>query len=430
MRVITILLMMLMAPVFCFGTETSESEYKSHFWTKQLVTPFTGDQATTYRKQYKTFKREMTTRTNYQLFIETAREVLEETGMCQFGQPVELSLQSCANNLPDEFATVTNMIRYYIDWSQGEQQTVLDLFKSQLGSPLLHERLEARLVLGCVKREMQTRDTMGAINECKSSAGWDLSEVMSVPCKDQMFSTQDRFDYDDFMTQCVLTDKVNQSKGADISKMVLPDFTIQLLTDSVEVKLAPPAVQPSVVYAALVKARKQEILSSWFLNLETQGCMSSVFAPSNFGSLEANERKAFYSTCLPTALVQKLGQLPAEDSKFYAELIARRLAILDMMEALNGAVMIATESYNIVNATDHEVGKLLEPIPAFSRALAKSYKDTIDLAMSSTFEDVIEAINETVAAYMTADAVREEVTDQLADDIRLLEYRTRTGAGR
>jgi len=435
MRVFTTLCVLILWTTVTVGfasgeTDTAEAEYRSHFWSKQLVTPFTGDQSTTHRMRYDTFKRDMTTQSNYRLFLETAREVLQQTGKCQFGSSVEDALQSCANEKPDEFATVTNLIRYYIDWSQGERQTVLDLFKAQLGSPLLHERLEARLVLGCVKREMQTRDTLAAINVCKDSGGWDLSTVMSVPCKDPRFSTRDEFDYDAFITQCVVTDAVNTSKGTEISKMVLPDFNIRLLADSVEVNLAPPAVQPAVVYEALVQARKPEILSAWFLNLETQGCMSSVFAPSNFSSLTATEREPFYSTCLPTALVQKLGQLPAEDSKFYAELIARRLAIIDMMEALNGAVMIATQSYNVVNATDREVGKLLEPIPAFSQALAKSYKDTVDLSMSSTFEDVIEAIDETVAAYQSADAVRDEVTDALAEDLRMLEYRTRTGAGR
>jgi hypothetical protein len=426
---------------------------------KYVVTPFT-DSSVEYSStsEFQSFQREMTVSSSYELFSSTAEKVLIETGLCTSGSGLEGKLQDCANTAPDEFATVSNLIRYYLSWQSTELDAILGIYKSKLISPLYSERLEGRLVMNCIQDALQTNDVANAIEYCRDPADghWDLSTIFEVACgtsdtgdstssvTNEIYgdSSSAVFDYRGYISNCMMNSDAMNSAGHEFVAALVPNFTIEITQTGVEITMAPPYVNPAEAYSTSVERiysflyntdedSNGDVVGIGYL-VTTEGCIPGFFAPDDFGEDEdVMESGIYYSICIPGQLVSLLQDAVSrepQDAQFQAAILAKRLAVLDVLEGLNGAALVAQETYRVLNATDSELGRLAKPSADLTKELARVYREAVEMTYSSSLEDVIKSLIDLNKAYKTVEAEMEKAADSTALDIKILKDLNYEGA--
>ena len=144
----------------------------------------------------------------------------------------------------------------------------------------------------------------------------------------------------------------------------------------------------------------EEFLNSpKFNNLETDGCVPSIF------SVENEEDKQAYSVCLPTKVIEKVNSLPEEDAKYLRAKIARKVAILLTVELLRGGVVVADEAAKILKSSNDEIAQYAEMNAKYMRNLADSYSNLLDVTFATKLEDILDTV------YFLAVRYNQEVSD-------------------
>jgi len=368
------------------------------------------------------FARELSILVNYSHFREVVSDILAETNLCSGSSnsdPGEV-LRECANETPDEFAAASNMIRYFLDWNSTEMRTYLELYRAKLISPILKERFEGRLIGHCLQDKMTADglDTTAAIHACREPVNWGpyVSKLFYASCDST--ESSDEFSYSVFVQECVLNPSVTKSIGARLTAELLPEFGITVSSSAVAFAMKPIVMSPQNAYSMIYTGIISQLNADWFNTLETQGCLASVFAPEDFDTLDADVRTSFYSVCLPTNLVSAISSLPRSDASLYRNILAQRLTVLQIIEWLNGAILITEEAQRNIFAGDRELGALVKSYPDYLRSFKEMYRDTVDLTYSTTLEDVATQVQSQIQLYQqeigTLDANQVLVQDELS----------------
>lgn len=309
---------------------------------------------------------------------------------------IEDKLKDCANNKPDEFAAVSNMIRSYFEWQNTELRTVMQYYQNKIISPVLRDRIEGRLVNECLRQNLVDNDTASAMNICRSPMNWPVQKTFYSTCANgSKNNTSSSFQYKQYVSDCILSNIVKDSVGSGLVYELLPNFSIKVSPAGVVTETSPITATPATAYHMIYEQVYSQISSEWFASLITQGCLPSVFAPKEFGDMVlAKDPKAanYYSICLPQKLIQRVNALPKIDAEFFFSVIAKRIAAIQVAELLNGAVLITEETHRNLMAADREIGTLVETYPRYMDQVAKMYLDQLNLVNSKKLDDVLERI--------------------------------------
>lgn len=368
---------------------------------------------TVMAQAFELFTRDLSVSTNYQIFQQVVTQVLGQTGLCSAGSSIEDQLQTCANEKPDEFATASNMIRYYLEWQSSELRTFLSLYQGKLISPILKDRIEGRLIGYCLQGRLAAgEDTSSALSSCRDPQAWPISKAFYATCQDSPTNlsvdgtpfaaeyiadsatgadSSNVFDYKAFVSSCVISKSVTDSLGSSILLNYIPDFAIGVQNNGLTVVSRPSTLAPQTAYSMIYSGLLSQLSSPWFTNLETGGCLASVFAPISYGDAAFSEssRSSYYSVCIPTNLITDIASLPNSDAELFRGILAQRLAVLQVVEFLNGAILVTSEAERLLMATDREIGTLVKSYPEYLKQLKQMYMDSISLTYSTSLEDVV-----------------------------------------
>ena len=236
-----------------------------------------------------------------------------------------------------------------------------------------------------------------------------------------------------FVRACVVTEKTSPtdeegslSLGADVAIGLLPttkvilerseasssSSTDQSTTASVKIQTYPMSYSPAEVAESLYKRAYNLISSEGFLQLKTRGCIPSPFAPKNFEDLVKNDEKweQYCSIWIPTAFVQLLGDSELQDdAEFFWSQLARRIAIIQTVELLNGAQLIAEETNRIFKASDLEFSRIYEPTVKYIADSSKLYRDSINQAYSTKLEDLTKLVKDYLDQKKATDSAAAEI---------------------
>ena len=381
------------------------------------------------RQDFDAMTREFSARGQYPMFKQAATEVLNQTGLCSGGSGLEGRLRDCANRKPDEFATVSNMIRSYFEWQNSELRTVLQLYQGKLTSPILKDRLEARLVSQCLRDQMASKDTTAALQACKSPAAWKpyVNRLFYATCSTSSTSTGS-FHYKSYLKDCVFSSVVKKSLGTDLVLQLMPDFKIDVDQTGVTLTTEPMTAAPGGAYYMIYQSVYNFMSTESFSRLATNGCLPSIFIDStSLASASAGQLPNYYSVCIPQGIVQKLTALPKIDSDFFKSIIARRIATIQMLEMINGGVLIAEEAQRNIMASDREIGQLVGSYPQYLGEFSKMYKDSIDLTYGRKLDDVLEQIDELFDNYQTEINQYETSSAKISREVAQMKSRQKSG---
>lgn len=355
---------------------------------------------------------------DYVSFEKTAKAILDSIGKCQLPGSVADRLQECANKLPDEFVMATNLIHSYQAWKDVEIRTILGLYADKWKSPVLADRLQARLLSSCMHKALSdTSDSGASIETCRQAANWDLRDLFTgfndAACSGGSMPTKTKsvFDYRDFVKGCVANNKIaTASTGTQLAVDLFPTIKIAVQTvkggGSVQVVLQPPLIASSALYSAVymrligTEDAPGILKSDWFLSGSTQGRIPSIFAPANVSY--DNKNMQYFSIGIPPTLITKLNALPLGDREFFIEMLARKLTLIQSLEIIRGAQMIAIESDRALNSSDTDLGRLTATVVEYFDIMARSYNESIDLTSTLTIEDILLAVDNLYQNYMEA----------------------------
>lgn len=313
-----------------------------------------------------------------------------------YASSIEDRLRDCANTKPDEFAAVSNMIRSYFEWQSTELRTVMMYYNNKIISPILRDRVEGRLVSECLRQQLATKDTAGAMNVCRNPENWPVSKTFYAACSNGSKNQQSNgFQYKQYVSDCILSNIVKDSVGSGLVYELLPNFSINVSKTGIVTETSPITATPATAYHMIYEQVYSQISSEWFASLITQGCLPSVFAPKEFGQmvLDKDPQVAnFYSICMPQKLIQRVNALPKIDAEFFLSVIAKRIAAIQVAELLNGAVLITEETHRNLMIADREIGTLVETYPRYMAHVAQMYLDQLNLVNSKKLDDVLERI--------------------------------------
>lgn len=353
----------------------------------------------TSEQKFDQLMRDTTVTGNWEFFQKASEEIVKKTGMCQGGTgTIDEQLKQCAQTRPEEFGQVSNAIRSYFEWQNTELRTVRELYRDKITSPLMRDRVEARLVNECMRTQMAKMDTANAINVCRDPKNWPVEKTFYAGCQGTGGSAS-TFDYKEYMSKCVIGNTVKSSLGAALAFSMVPNFKIQVTNEGITTTTTPLTDVPSTAYHAIYELVYSYISSGWFNQMATKGCLPSIFAPENFGSMSPDERAKYYSVCIPQTIVQKVSALPQVDADFFRSIIARRIAMIQTVEMLNGALMISEEAYGNLNSNDREIGLLAEGNVRLLQKFVDAYNRSIDLTFGKKLDDVLEQINDLFGKY-------------------------------
>ena len=313
-----------------------------------------------------------------------------------YASSVEDRLRDCANNKPDEFAAVSNMIRSYFEWQSTELRTIMMYYNNKIISPILRDRVEGRLVSECLRQQLASKDTAGAMNVCRNPENWPVSKTFYAACSNGSKDQQSNgFQYKQYVSDCILSNIVKDSVGSGLVYELLPNFSITVSKTGIVTETSPITATPATAYHMIYEQVYSQISSEWFASLITQGCLPSVFAPKEFGQMVLDKDPLvsnYYSICMPQKLVQRINALPKIDAEFFLSIIAKRIAAIQVAELLNGAVLITEETHRNLMAADREIGTLVETYPRYMAHVAQMYLDQLNLVNSKKLDDVLERI--------------------------------------
>lgn len=349
-----------------------------------------------------------------------------------FAGTIEDRLKDCANNKPDEFATVSNMIRTYFEWQNTELHTVSQYYTNKLTSPILRDRIEGRLVAACLREQLADNDSAAAYNYCRKPANWKVEKTFYASCSNSASGTQNgnAFDYKQYTKDCVVSNVVKDSLGAQLYLDMIPNFKISVDSSGVTFRSEPYTETPASMFHLIYEQTYAYLTSSWFQNFATQGCIPSVYAPKDFADkVQAKDGTAanYYSVCLPQQLMESINALPAIDQKFFNSVIAKRIAMIQVIELLNGGVLIAEETHRNLMAADREVGTLVDSFPRYMSAVQKLYKDQIDLVHSKKLDDVLEKISDLMSKYQDENSKTHQGLQDSSEELIRLKNRRSNG---
>lgn len=343
------------------------------------------------QQSFEMLQRDLDVGKNYALFTQAAAKVLSVSGLCAGSGSVEARLQSCANDRPDQFATVSNMMRSYFDWQNAETRTIAMYYQNKIFSPLLRDRIEARLVQDCLRRSLAQGDSMAAYNICRDPQNWDVTNAFYGSCSASASSASGTFQYKKYLNDCVISNVVKKSLGSMLVHEILPDFKIAVTSAGVEITAMPMNSTPQNAYNAIYELVYSELSSEWFNKMTTNGCLPSIFAPVDFNA-DPSKRGNYYSLCLPKNIVEQLSSLPTINASHFRSIIAKRIAHLQTVEMLNGASLITQTAQASLMAADRELGALVESYPVITSKYTQAYLDQIDLTFAKKLDDVLEEI--------------------------------------
>lgn len=313
-----------------------------------------------------------------------------------YASSIEDRLRDCANTKPDEFAAVSNMIRSYFEWQGTELRTVMMYYNNKIISPILRDRVEGRLVSECLRQQLATKDTAGAMNVCRNPENWPVSKTFYAACSNGSKNQQSNgFQYKQYVSDCILSNIVKDSVGSGLVYELLPNFSITVSKTGIVTETSPITATPATAYHMIYEQVYSQISSEWFASLITQGCLPSVFAPKEFGQMVIDKDPLvsnYYSICMPQKLIQRVNALPKIDAEFFLSIIAKRIAAIQVAELLNGAVLITEETHRNLMAADREIGTLVETYPRYMAHVAQMYLDQLNLVNSKKLDDVLERI--------------------------------------
>ena len=337
---------------------------------------------------------------------------------------IEDILKDCANNKPDEFATVSNMLRTYFEWQSSELRTVSGYYQNKITSPILRDRIEGRLVQECLRQQLVTKDTAAAMDYCRKPTNWPVEKTFYAQCSNGSTAADNsQFDYKDYVKSCILSNVVKESLGANLYFDMIPNFAIAVDKTGVTFRSTPFTETPASVYHLIYDQTYTQLSSSWFQNFATQGCIPSVFAPSDFADKVIAKDPSitnYYSICLPQKMLESLNGLPKVDREFFNSVLAKRIAMIQVIELLNGSTMIAEETHRNLMAADREVGTLVESFPRYMSSLEKMYKDQVDLVHSKKLDDVLDKIESLMSKYTDeASSSQQGQTDTIDELVRM-----------
>lgn len=313
-----------------------------------------------------------------------------------YASSIEDRLRDCANTKPDEFAAVSNMIRSYFEWQGTELRTVMMYYNNKIISPILRDRVEGRLVSECLRQQLVSKDTAGAMNVCRNPENWPVSKTFYAACSNGSKNQQSNgFQYKQYVSDCILSNIVKDSVGSGLVYELLPNFSITVSKTGIVTETSPITATPATAYHMIYEQVYSQISSEWFASLITQGCLPSVFAPKEFGQMVIDKDPLvsnYYSICMPQKLIQRVNALPKIDAEFFLSIIAKRIAAIQVAELLNGAVLITEETHRNLMAADREIGTLVETYPRYMAHVAQMYLDQLNLVNSKKLDDVLERI--------------------------------------
>lgn len=386
-----------------------------------------------HKQSFEELARDLSISKNYTLFQKAALDVLNASGMCSSGgSSIEDHLKDCANNKPDEFATVSNMIRTYFEWQNTELHTVSQYYTNKLTSPILRDRIEGRLVAACLREQLADNDSAAAYNYCRKPANWKVEKTFYASCSNSASGTQNgnAFDYKQYTKDCVISNVVKDSLGAQLYLDMIPNFKISVDSSGVTFRSEPYTETPASMFHLIYEQTYAYLTSSWFQNFATQGCIPSVYAPKDFADkVQAKDGTAanYYSVCLPQQLMESINALPAIDQKFFNSVIAKRIAMIQVIELLNGGVLIAEETHRNLMAADREVGTLVDSFPRYMSAVQKLYKDQIDLVHSKKLDDILEKISDLMSKYQDENSKTHQGLQDSSEELIRLKNRRSNG---
>lgn len=409
------------------------------FQTSPFVTPGGGTSQDGYIEHRQTFEelaRDLSINANYELFSVAAQAVLDKSGLCSgtsagSGSGIEAQLKGCANDLPEEFATFSTMIRSYIEWQTSELHTISGYYQNKITSPVLKDRIEGRLVQECLRQQLATKDTAAAMDVCRKTANWPVTKTFYATCFNNSSSAtadNSKFDYKTYVKTCVLSNVVKASLGATLFYDMIPNFTISVDTVGVTFRSTPFTQTPASIYHLIYEQTYAQLTSPWFQQFATQGCIPSVFAPTDFAAKVIAKDKSvanYYSICLPQKLIESINGLPKIDQEFFNSVLAKRLSMIQVIELLNGSTMIAEETHRNLMAADREIGNLVESYPRYMSSVEKMYKEQIDLVHGKKLDDILEKVETLVGKYSAEAASSDKgQTDTIDELVRMKNHRS------
>ena len=348
-------------------------------------------------------------------------------------------LKYCARFHPDEFSAASNIIQPYIEWRQSEVQGIMSMYEAKLNSPNMADRIEGRYIVSCVMKHYgevrddtgnsgsgetaERRDISTALSYCADPKNWDFTDMFPkldmASCMDQSSasgtpnSTTNTnndpnllyvFDSHEFLSNCVankytaiVDSNEKLSEGLQVAIGMLPytRFEIYKKEDGnktyaeIKVKTYPMAMSAQQLYDTLY-LRNESILMK-----NSNGCIPSPFIPKdvfeeavNNASSEADWKK-YCSILIPAGVTEKIKETGAEMAPFFWSRVAKKVAQIQTLELLNGSTLVAQEGYRILNASDNELGFLTAGTAEIMRIATQTYKSSIDLAISTKLEDVL-----------------------------------------
>ena len=155
--------------------------------------------------------------------------------------------------------------------------------------------------------------------------------------------------------------------------------------------------------------------SDWFLSGSTQGRIPSIFAPANVSYDSKNMQ--YFSIGIPPTLITKLNALPLGDREFFIEMLARKLTLIQSLEIIRGAQMIAIESDRALNSSDTDLGRLTATVVEYFDIMARSYNESINLTSTLTIEDILLAVDNLYQNYMEAQRKHGRSVAVLQDEV-------------
>lgn len=371
-------------------------------------------------------------------FETTAESVLAETGLCTGAGTIAIRLKDCANTRPDEFVAVANYLREYFSWKDVEIRTITNLYSDMWDSPVLRDRIQARLMHSCLKNRLDDEhDSARSIESCRQATSWDLRELFAgvndAACMEGTVTSgvqQSTFSYKTFVQNCVVSPSVaHDSPGVRLAVDLLPSTMLNVVVGKgggvVTFAMKPAQLNGSLLYSTLLyrligdSERPGILHSDWFLSGSTAGYIPSVFAPTNFDPTLTSSQQ-FMSIRIPPAVILKIASLPSADRDFYLGMIARKVTLIHSMEVLQGAQMIADVAMSVLEFNDRELGSLGKAADSYITKQRDGYADILDMSLSTTLEDILRDAEQLFVAYQeTANAhhegvevVRKQLTDR------------------
>lgn len=348
--------------------------------------------------------------------------------------------------------------------TMGENEEEASLYE-------LHENQDTDQYNASTKEFVPVPDLSSMLQYCSNAEHWNIFDIFPKyaleSCSDEVIATTEEnfthpdefpdlqqaisvekglteketaekyvFDFQTFIRGCVVTEKTSNvdsekklSEGVDAAIGMIPAMTIKLervdvpadeksesapedgsLDKQFDLKIQsyPSAIKNESLYDALYVRAYNLIASEGFSLNQTQGCIPSPFAPSDFVELvnsDSEDWKRYCSIWIPKSIVTVMSSAElGKDANFIWALIAKKIAVIQTLEVLSGAQLIAQETERFFQGTDRELYRMFQPSVQYSSDVVKLYRESVDLAQASTLEDVLTLVNKTLQA--RSDSIR------------------------